>query len=152
MNKLCNRFNRHQDGELNPEEQEQFIQHMAGCDPCSTRHHILNNLAHAFKNQKLPESRKSPEQISQFAYQRLRSGENLFLYWPRPATAWAAFSFLLILFLFARIMPSIQKPSINAEYEMLMTDSDLSNLNQNILIAPTDDEIIRWLEQGGEIQ
>ncbi len=152
MNKLCNSFNRYQDGELSQEEQEQFAQHMAICSQCRIKHYFLNNLARTFKSQKLPESGKTPEQISRITYQRLNSWDVFSLYLPKPVTVWAAFAFLLILFSFVWIAPSVQKSGINAEYEMLITDSDLSNLSQNILITPTDDEILRWLEQGGEIQ
>ena len=152
MNRLCNRFNRHQDGDLSQEEQEQFVQHLAVCDQCRSKHYFLNNLVQAFKNQKLPVSSQKPEQISRIAYERSNSWDIFSLYCPKPATAWVAFAFLFILFSFFWIAPSVQKPDLNTEYEMLITNSDLSNPNQNTLITLTDDEIMRWLEQGGEIQ
>ena len=152
MNELCNRFNRYQDGELSREEREQFSRHMSVCDHCRSRHYFLDNLAQAIKSRKPPETGPNPEQISHGAYRRLHSWDIFSLYWPKPATVWTAFAFLLILFSFVWIAPSVQKPGISDEYEMMITDSDLSNLNQNILITPTDDEIMRWLEQGGEIQ
>ena len=152
MSKLCNRFNRYQDGELCGEEREQFLRHMSSCDRCRNRHYFLNNLANTIKNRKLPEPKQNPDQIAHIAYSRLRSWDRISLYLPKPATAWTTFAFLLVLFLFVWIAPSTKKPGINDKYEMLITESDLNNLNQNILIAPTDEELIRWLEQGGEIQ
>ncbi len=152
MDKLCDRFNRYQDGELSQEEQEQFVRHMSGCDQCRSRNYFLDNLAQAIRSRMLPKPDQNPGQISRVAYRRLHSWDIFSLYWPKPTTAWAALAFLLILFSFVWIAPSGQKPGISDEYEMLISDSDLSNLNQNILIAPTDEEIKRWLEQGGEIQ
>jgi hypothetical protein len=152
MDRICDWFNRYQDGELSPEEETRFFRHMTACDACSARNHVLDNLAHAFKNLKFPEPHRSPELISSAAFRRSRSWDVLSLYWPRPAIAWSSFAFLLMIFSFLWILPSIQKPGIGTEYEMLMTDSDLSNPNQDNRITPTDDELFRWLEQGGEIQ
>jgi len=112
----------------------------------------LDNLAYALKSRPLPAPGQGPDRIAAQAYHSLRSWDVLSFYWPRPATAWTAFALILMLSSFLWILPSIEKPGINAEYEMLMTDSNLSNQNQNILIAPTDDELVRWLEEGGEIQ
>ena len=152
MSEPCGWFDRHQDGELNPEEEADFLRHMAACETCRTKSLLLDNLARTIRNRQLPEPRLSPEQISDAAFRRNNAWDALPLYLPRPATAWAAFAFLLLACSFFWILPGIQKPGIDAEYEMLMTDSDLGNSDRDFSITPTDDELIRWLEQGGEIQ
>ncbi|MBN2317716.1 MAG: zf-HC2 domain-containing protein [Acidobacteria bacterium] len=152
MNRLCKLFDRFQDGELNPEEQEKFRQHLTVCDSCRTRNYLLVNVARAIKIREIPEPHRDPEKISAIAFERSDSWDALSFYWPKPATAWIAFAAILLVFSFLQVQPSGQEAGINVEYEMLMTDSDLNNTNQNILIAPTDDEIVRWLEEGGEIQ
>ena len=152
MNKLCDRFDLYQDGDLSPEEQDRFSQHMATCTECGNRHHLLHNIAQALTSQKLPESHPGSKQISRTAYQRLQSWDVLSFYLPRPAKAWTVFAFLVMGTLSFWLLPPVQEPDFDAEYEMLMTDINLVSTNQNTLINPTDDEIIRWLEQGGEIQ
>ena len=152
MNKICRWFDRYQDGNLNPEEQEQFTQHLAVCNSCRTMDYFLNNIAQTIKNSELAEPHSDPEKISRVAFERSDSWDALSFYWPKPAKVWAVFTVILMLFSFLWHLPSGQEAGINVEYEMLMTDSDLSNVNQNILITPTDDEIVRWLEEGGEIQ
>ena len=152
MNRLCRWFDRYQDGDLNPDEQEKFIRHLSTCDSCRNGDLLLKNIAQAVKNRNLPEPRRDPEQISRIAFERSDSWDALSFYWPKPAKIWAAFAAICIIFSFLWILPSGQEVEINVEYEMLMTDSDLSYSDQNILITPTDDEIVRWLEEGGEIQ
>ena len=152
MSSECRLFDRYSDGALSSEEQELFARHLSACDTCRTRSHLLHNIGHACRNQNLPGSDPDFEKISAVAFRRLRSWDILSLYWPRPATAWTAFALILIVSAFLWILPSMGKIGIDAEYELLLTDSDLSNTNQAILITPTDDEIKRWLEQGGEIQ
>ena len=152
MSRLCQWFDRYQDGDLGPDEQEQFTRHLTVCESCRTRDFLLKNIAQAVKNQELPEPHTDPKQISRIAFERSSSWDTLSFYWPKPAKAWAAFTAMLMLISFLWLFPSRQEAGINIEYELLMTDSDLSNSNQNILITPTDDEIVRWLEEGGEIQ
>ena len=152
MDNLCDWFDRYQDGELNPKEQALFIQHMTDCEQCRTKDGMLYNLASALKSQPLPPTAKGPDRISAQAFRSLNSWDVLSFYWPKPATVWTAFALMLTLLSFLWTLPFNGSFSINDEYEMLMTDSDLSNPAQNILIAPTDDEIIRWLEGGGQIQ
>ena len=152
MNRLCKWFHRYQDGDLPPAELEQFRQHLTVCDSCRTSDYFLNNIAQAIRKRKPPEPRRGPEQISAVAFRNLHSWDALSFYWPKPAKVWIAFAAMLMLVSLLWLRPSVQESGINDQYEMLMTDSDLSVSNQNILITPTDDEIVRWLEQGGDIQ
>jgi hypothetical protein len=152
MNRICQWFDRFQDGELDPDEQHQFKQHLISCDSCRSRGFLLKNIAQSVKNSELPEPQRDPVQISRNAFERTDSWDSLSFYWPKPAKVWAAFAAMAILITSFWFLPSRQETGISAEYEMFLTDSDLSNANQNILTAPTDDEIVRWLEEGGEIQ
>ena len=152
MDKLCRRFNSYQDGELSREERDQFLLHMAECKECSGKNLLLDNIARVLRDQNFPESRDSCLKISHEVYQRLRPLDMFYLYWPRPARAWAAFALLLLGVLSAWMVPFTKDPDFDAEYEMLMTDGGLGNVAVNAPVALTDDEIMRWLEQGGEIQ
>jgi len=152
MDRTCQWFDRYQDGDLDLVEQEQFTRHLTDCETCRTRDFLLKNIAQAVKNQELPEPCSNPEQISRVAYEHSGSWDVLSFYWPKPAKVWTALAAMAMVFTFFWILPSRQEAGVDVEYEILMTDSDLSVSNQNILITPTDDEIVRWLEEGGEIQ
>ena len=151
MDKLCDRFDSYQDGELSPEERDQFLLHLAACEECSGKNLLLDHVTRVLKEQKIPEFRDSCLKISHQVYRRLKPLDMFNLYWPRPARAWAAFALLLLGVLSVWMMPLTKEPDFDAEYEMLMTDGGLGSPDMNTPTALTDDEIKRWLEQGGEI-
>jgi anti-sigma factor RsiW len=152
MKRLCDWFNRHRDGMLDPEQQRQFESHMAVCEECRTRSFLLNSLVRVIKEQELPVLAGRPEQVAAHAYEKCGSWDVLLLSWLRPAPAWSGLALLVILFSFLWILPSAQQSSANSEYEVLMMESDPSNPGGNTPTTLTDDKLERWLEQGGNIQ
>jgi Putative zinc-finger len=149
MKSLCDWFNRHRDGMLDPEHQRQFESHMAVCEECRARSFLLNNVVSAFRNQDLPDPADRPERVANRAYDQGRSWDVLFLSWLRPAPAFSGLAVLMILLSFLWLAPPALQPISGSEYGALLTGGDQASQGENTLTTLTDVELEAWLEQGG---
>ncbi len=150
MKRLCDWFNRHRDGMLDPEQQREFESHMAGCEECRERSLLLNNLVEALKSQELPDLADRPELVADRAYEQCKSWDVLFLSWLRPTPAWSALAVLAILVTFLWVAPNVTQTGSISEYEVPL-QIEVEQISQSVNTATdlTDDQLELWLEQGG---
>ena len=124
MKKYCKLINQYRDGELDAAKRAEFEAHMAGCDRCHETLALLNNLVHILK----PAAPEAPpafsERVARLAFERGRTWDCMVVSWLRPAPAWAALAFCLLLTSIMWISPLItQSVDLRSEYEALTSMS-----------------------------
>ncbi len=122
---------------------------MAVCEKCRARSFLLNNIVQALRNQELMGGAARPEQIADRAYEQGKSWDVLFLTWLRPAPAWAGLAALVIMLSLLWAAPFSQQAISGSEYDALLAGSVQASQGESTLTTLTDDELERWLEQGG---
>jgi len=134
---------------LDPEEQRRFEAHMAVCEGCRARSLLLGNLVQAVRNQELTDQAARSEQIADRAYEQGKSWDVLFLSWLRPAPAWAGLAALVVFLSLLWVRPFSQQTISGSECNTLLAGSGQASQGESTLTTLTDDELERWLEQGG---
>jgi predicted anti-sigma-YlaC factor YlaD len=148
MKRLCNLFNRHRDGMLNSEQAMQFESHLAACDQCRPRLFLLNNMAHAIRNQDMPDPIVPPETVAARALEQSRSWDVFLLFWLKPLPAWSGLAVLLVLVTFLWIAPWAKQQSLS-NYEDFISSGDQAG---SAAIDLSDANLESWLEKGGSLQ
>ncbi len=149
MNKLCDWFDKYQDGELSPEQREQFNLHASVCEECGTKTALLAGLVHVLKQEEPVAPALSARKIAARIFERrARSWDLALLSFLRPVHAWSFVAALLILLSVLGVFQFVEQPALNTDYEALITSSDPAGSRA----ALTDDKLELWLEQGGNLQ
>ncbi len=149
MRRLCEKFNQYRDGWLDPEQRRQFESHMADCEECRTLSILLNTMVRAIKNEDLPDLTIRSEQVADQAFERCRSWDVLLLSWLRPAPAWSALAVLAILLTFLWAAPFAGQTGSTVDEAPLQIEVEQVTQSVNTETNLTDDQLERWLEQGG---
>jgi hypothetical protein len=148
MKGFCDLFNRYRDGMLDSKQTIQFESHLAACDQCRPRLFLLNNMAHAFRNQDMPDSLVPHGTIAARAFEQCGSLDVFLLSWLKPLPAWSGLAALLVLVTFLWVAPSMQQQPPN-EDEDLVTSGDQP---RSVVVDLSDAKLESWLEQGGSLQ
>jgi anti-sigma factor RsiW len=148
---LCNWFDRYRDGELHPEQREQFEAHLITCNNCRQRNILLDNMIQALKMRPLPLPEVCPEHIARQAIQNCDSWDVVLVSWLKPISAWAAVALLLMVSALLWVLPAMPATSAYPEYEALMMGLDPNGSIENTPLTQADEDLITWLELGGNI-
>jgi predicted anti-sigma-YlaC factor YlaD len=152
MIRLCNRFDRYRDGELNPVQRAQFEAHLNNCDDCRQRTYLLNNLLHVLKIQPATPPEGLPGYVTHRVFQNSDSWDVVLASWLRPLSAWSAVAVVLVVSVLLWVLPAMQPMNTYTEYEALMMGTDPNAPGSAEPQTQTDEELVTWLELGGYIR
>ncbi len=143
MKKVCKLINKYRDGEIDPAARAAFEAHLHACVKCRQTLALLNNLVHILK----PAAPDAPpafsERVARKAFERGRTWDFMVVSWLRPAPAWVALVFCVLLTSIIWISPLIKQPGdVPSEYETLSSISTTSATPQ----IQTED-FDSWLEE-----
>jgi anti-sigma factor RsiW len=145
MKKVCKLINKYRDGELDPAARAGFEAHLTECAGCRQAIALLNNLVHILR----PATPDAPpafsERVARMAFERGRTWDFMVVSWLRPATAWVALAFCILITSLFWISPTVLQPvDAYGEYEVL---SGMSTTSATPQIQTEDFD--NWLEGGG---
>ncbi|HEY3129518.1 MAG TPA: zf-HC2 domain-containing protein [Acidobacteriota bacterium] len=149
MREACKWFDQYRDGELNHSQRALFESHLDSCVECRQALTLLDNVARAIAAVDAPLRPAFARDTATVAFQPSRSWDALLVSWLRPARAWPAWALLVILCASLLLFSFGKHGDAYADYEVLLTGSENSAFARDMAQIRNDDDLLRWLQQGG---
>lgn len=145
--RTCTLFDKYRDGELSRVEEREFEAHLAGCADCRAKMSLLDNLAFVLKQDPAAMPADLSGKIARKAFQQDKTWDALVIGWLRPGPAFAALALVCIIFSTLWLVPNYKPANAFSEYEKLMTELNVENLDSSLSQIQRDAELVTWLEQ-----
>jgi anti-sigma factor RsiW len=138
---VCDLLSRYRDGELAPALKAEFESHLTLCNECRRALSLLNNIVRVLVPA-VPAIPISAELIAHRAFRQGTRWDLMVLSWIRPAPAYAALAFALLVSSLLWFVPMSRPVDAYGEYEVLIATTPTAQ-------PQTDEELVRFIEEGG---
>jgi len=143
ISRVCKLLNQYRDGELDAARKAVFESHLSSCADCRKTLALLNSLVQILRPAAPAVPPAFSERVARLAFERGRTWDVMVISWLRPAPAWIALIFCVLLTSIMWLSPLFVQPvDAYSEYETLSSMSTVTPQVQT-------EDFGTWLEEGG---